>query len=54
VNGLLFFNVAHIGVGAEVTRSLDKGSKAVWGKLSYAKRAVDVFKKNRPFFAHVD
>jgi YegS/Rv2252/BmrU family lipid kinase len=54
VNGHYFFNVAHIGLGANVTHALSSGIKQRWGALSYARAVVNALRTNRPFRANIE
>jgi YegS/Rv2252/BmrU family lipid kinase len=53
VNGHLFFNVASIGLAAELTRQLTREHKRRWGRLAYALTALRVMADMRPFRAEV-
>jgi diacylglycerol kinase (ATP) len=53
VNEKYFLNVAHIGLGEEVTRKLKKEEKKFWGPISYFKSFLSVFRRNRPFAARI-
>ncbi len=53
VNGHLFFNVAHIGLGEKVSRQLHDGEKKRWGVLSYVRSLVRVIRSYRPFRAAI-
>jgi diacylglycerol kinase (ATP) len=53
VNGHLFFNVASIGLSAELAAKLDHGNKRRWGRLSYAIAAFKVLTTARPFRATI-
>lgn len=53
VNGVYFFNVAHIGLAVRVTRRLSSESKARWGKFSYALALADAIRNCRPFSATI-
>ena len=54
VNGLPFFNVASIGLSADLSRSLDKQTKRRWGKLGYAVAAMKVLASARAFHAVIE
>ncbi len=54
VNGRYFFNVAHIGLGANVTHALSSGIKQRWGALSYARAVVNALRANRPFRVSIE
>jgi len=53
VNGRLFFNVASIGLGVELTRALTGGTKRRWGILGYAVAALKALRHMRPFSAEI-
>ena len=53
VNGHPFFNVASIGLSADLARGLTRESKRRWGRLAYALRALQVLFAARPFHAEV-
>ncbi|MDB5527113.1 MAG: hypothetical protein JWR51_216 [Devosia sp.] len=53
VNGHPFFNVASIGLSADLATSLSREAKRRWGKLGYALAAVKVLLKARPFRATI-
>lgn len=53
VNGHPFFNVATIGLGADLARSLTSETKKRWGRLSYAIAAAQVLLRARPFTAWI-
>lgn len=53
VNGHFFFNVASIGLAAELTRQLTREHKRRWGRLAYALTALRVMTGMRPFRAEV-
>jgi YegS/Rv2252/BmrU family lipid kinase len=54
VNGKAFFNVASVGLSAEVARRLTGADKQRWGKLAYAARALEVLATTRPFRATIE
>lgn len=54
VNGVYFFNVAHIGFGVDVTRELSGELKRRWGVLGYARSAMRAWRANRSFRAEID
>jgi YegS/Rv2252/BmrU family lipid kinase len=54
VNGRLFFNVAHIGLGAEVAHHISREDKSRWGALAYIRILPRVLKENRSFQAHIE
>lgn len=53
VNGHAFFNVASLGLSADLARGLTRESKRRWGRLAYAIRALEVLFAARPFHAEV-
>jgi diacylglycerol kinase (ATP) len=53
VNGKLFFNVANIGLGVQVTRSLSRQIKARWGALAYARTLLQAVRSQSSFHAEV-
>lgn len=53
VNGKYFFNVAGIGLSAEINRQVSKALKRHWGVLAYAFTAVQVLWRSRPFHAEI-
>jgi len=53
VNGHAFFNVASIGLSADLARGLDPELKRRWGRLGYAIAATRVLLKARPFTAWI-
>lgn len=53
VNGHPFFNVASMGLSAELARSLTPQTKQRWGKLGYAVAAARVLLAARPFAATI-
>jgi len=53
VNGRVFLNVAHIGLGVDVTRQLSKEVKRRWGILGYARALWRAFEANRSFRAEI-
>lgn len=54
VNGRPFFNVASIGISADLARGLDPGLKRRWGRLSYALAALKVLSRAAPFRAVIE
>lgn len=54
VNGHAFFNVASIGLSAELAERLTGVDKRRWGRLAYAARAVEVLAEARPFHAEIE
>ena len=53
VNGELFFNVASIGLSAELAQELTPDLKRRFGKLGYAVAAFRVLSRARPFRARI-
>jgi YegS/Rv2252/BmrU family lipid kinase len=53
VNGHAFFNVASIGLSADLARKLDAGLKKRWGRLGYAVAALRVLSRARRFEATI-
>jgi YegS/Rv2252/BmrU family lipid kinase len=53
VNGHAFFNVASIGLSADLARKLDAGLKKRWGRLGYAVAALRVLSRARRFAATI-
>ncbi|NOT40635.1 MAG: lipid kinase, partial [Alphaproteobacteria bacterium] len=53
VNGHLFFNVASIGLAAELARGLTPADKKRWGRLAYAMAAIRSMLSARPFSATI-
>jgi YegS/Rv2252/BmrU family lipid kinase len=53
VNGHAFFNVASIGLSADLARTLDAGLKKRWGRLGYAIAALRVLSRARRFEATI-
>ncbi len=53
VNGLPFFNVASIGLSAELALSLTRDLKRRWGRLGYAIAAMRVLARAKPFRATI-
>ena len=54
LNGRLFLNVAHVGLGAEVTWSLGHAHKRLWGGLSYLHRLLKLISGRRRFSARIE
>lgn len=52
-NGHYFFNVATIGLAAELAGKLTKKGKKRFGRLSYAIAALKVLREARPFTAEI-
>ena len=53
VNGHPFFNVATIGLGADLANGLTSETKRRWGRLGYAIAALKVLMSARPFSATI-
>src|SRR5215213_1555043 len=53
VNGHPFFNVASIGLSAELAQKLTREVKRRFGKLGYAMAAIRVLARARPFHAEI-
>ncbi len=53
VNGHLFFNVASIGLAADLAAGLTSEAKRRFGRLSYALAAIRVLLSARPFSARI-
>jgi diacylglycerol kinase (ATP) len=53
VNGHYFFNVASIGLAADLAGKLTKQGKKRFGRLSYAVAALKVLMEARPFTAEI-
>ena len=53
VNEEPFFNVASIGLAAEVTRRLSRGTKTYWGVLAYAWAAMGAMLQGRSFSVEI-
>jgi diacylglycerol kinase (ATP) len=53
VNGRPFFNVASIGIAAELSEKLSPDVKSRWGKLGYALTALQMVTTVRPFSAEI-
>jgi diacylglycerol kinase (ATP) len=53
VNGHLFFNVASIGFGVDLTRALTRDSKRRFGTVGYAIAALRAASRLRPFRAEI-
>ena len=53
VNGHAFFNVASIGLSAELAQGLQPETKKRFGRLGYALAALRVLMKSRPFTARI-
>ena len=53
VNDLMFFNVASVGLSAELSQELTRDMKRRFGKLGYALAAIRVLGRARPFRATI-
>lgn len=53
VNGHAFFNVASLGLSADLARGLTQENKRRWGRLAYAYQALQVLFAARPFDARI-
>lgn len=53
VNGHFFFNVASVGISADLAARLSGETKRRWGKLGYAIAATRLLIDARPFHAHI-
>ncbi|MGV3490749.1 MAG: lipid kinase [Devosia sp.] len=53
VNGRPFFNVASIGLSADLASGLTADAKKRWGKLAYALTALKVLARAKPFRATI-
>ena len=53
VNGKYFFNVAGLGLSAQINRRVPKAWKRRWGVLAYAAVALQVLWQSRPFEAEI-
>lgn len=53
VNGHPFFNVASLGLSADLARGLTRETKRRWGRLGYAIAASQVLMQARPFTAWI-
>lgn len=53
VNGHPFFNVASLGLSADLARGLTRETKQRWGRLGYAVAASRVLAQARPFTAWI-
>lgn len=54
VNGQAFFNVASVGLSAELAGRLTSVDKRRWGSLAYAYRALQVLASSRPFHVEIE
>ena len=53
VNGRLFWNVASIGLSADLAREITSETKKRWGKLGYGIAAIRLLVRMRPFTADI-
>lgn len=53
VNNHYFVNVAHIGLGVDVTNELTPESKTYFGVFAYLAAFVNAIKRNRSFSVHI-
>ncbi|HAX79980.1 MAG TPA: lipid kinase [Cyanobacteria bacterium UBA11372] len=53
VNGKYFFNVAGLGLSAQINRRVPKAWKRRWGVLAYAAVALQILWQSRPFEAEI-
>ena len=53
VNDVMFFNVASLGLSADLSQNLTRDLKARFGKLGYALAAIGTFATARPFRAEI-
>ena len=53
VNGKYFFNVAGLGLSAQINRRVPKAWKRRWGVLAYAAVALKLLWQSRPFEAEI-
>lgn len=53
VNGHPFFNVAHLGLGVDLTRALTRDAKSRWGVLGYAVAGLRVLRRVAPFTVEI-
>ncbi|KJB89921.1 lipid kinase [Skermanella aerolata KACC 11604] len=53
VNGRLFWNVASIGLSAELAREITSETKQRWGRLGYGIAALRLLARMRPFTAEI-
>ncbi|WP_395671910.1 lipid kinase [Phenylobacterium sp.] len=54
VNDKAFFNVASVGLSAELARRLSGAEKQRWGRLAYAAKALEVLSCAKPFRAMIE
>ena len=53
VNGRLFWNVASIGLSADLAKEITSETKKRWGKLGYGIAAIRLLVRMRPFTADI-
>jgi diacylglycerol kinase (ATP) len=53
VNGKLFWNVASIGLSADLAKEITSETKKRWGKLGYGIAAIRLLARMRPFTAEI-
>ena len=53
INGRPFFNVAHVGIAAEIPRHTSQAEKRFFGPLSYLLAAIRTWRSHRSFNARV-
>jgi diacylglycerol kinase (ATP) len=53
VNGRYFWNVASIGLSADLAKEITAETKRRWGKLGYGIAALRLLKRMRPFTAEI-
>jgi YegS/Rv2252/BmrU family lipid kinase len=53
VNGHYFFNIASLGLSAEINRRVSKRLKRRWGVLAYMATALQVIWQVRPFWVEI-
>ena len=54
LNGRLFLNVAHIGLGAQVALSVGRQHKRLWGPFSYLWQLLRIVSGRRRFWARIE
>lgn len=54
VNGKYYFNVANIGLGFHITRTLTSSKKKRWGVMAYPLSLFEAYAANKPFRAQID
>ena len=53
VNSTYFLNVAHIGLGAQISLQLSKKTKRTWGVLGYPRSLITAYQRNHPLVARL-